>query len=277
MSEPDLLERAAIVMAHPDDEVLWASSILARVERILLCYEEIPFQPAISEGRRQALARFPLPNVASLRLAEAPSFGSAAWPDPVETAYGLEVRRGPGSMRGFSEERYRAPFAELKARLRARLAGCRNVITHNPWGEYGHEDHVQVFRAVAALQAEMGFAVWVSCYCSGRSLGLMQRNLGGLGPATPMLATDPELGARLKALYRETACWTWFDDYAWPEQEVFYRWQDGTEGAAAAPIEGRVYPLNFIRRSAPPTPPRRGALRRWLGALRQRLGLRPAH
>ena len=102
MSELSLLERAAIVMAHPDDEVLWASSILARVGRILLCYEDIPFQPAISEGRRQALARFPLPNVENLRLEEAPSYGSAAWSEPVETDYGLEVRQGPGSMRGFT-------------------------------------------------------------------------------------------------------------------------------------------------------------------------------
>ena len=54
----------------------------------------------------------------------------------------------------------------LKDLLRARLGDCRNVITHNPWGEYGHEDHVQVFRAVTALQAELGFAVWVSGYCA---------------------------------------------------------------------------------------------------------------
>jgi LmbE family N-acetylglucosaminyl deacetylase len=251
-----LLERAAIVMAHPDDEVLWASSILARVERILLCYEDIPFQPAISEGRRQALARFPLPNVASLRLEEAASYGSAAWFAPVETEYGLQLRQGPGSMRGFSAERYRTQFAVLKDLLRARLGDCRNVITHNPWGEYGHEDHVQVFRAVTALQAELGYAVWVSGYCSDRSAGLMLRSLGGLGAPTPALPTDPDLAAALMALYRETGCWTWFDDYRWPDREVFYPWLGGPGNP---PEPGRVHPMNLVW--APPLPLRPAARR----------------
>lgn len=252
-----------MVMAHPDDETLWASSILARVGRVLLCYEEAPFLPTISAGRRQALAAFPRPNVRSLGLPEAMSFDAAAWPEPVETEYGLELRQG--ALPGFSAERYRTQFVALRDQLRGELAGCSSVITHNPWGEYGHEDHVQVFRAVAALAPELDFSVWVSCYCSNRSLGLMQRNLPGLGAATPPLSTDLALAAKLKALYTANGCWTWPADYTWPAQEVFYRWHGGT-----AATDSRVHPLNFIWMT--PEPPRTTPLRRGLRALRRRVG-----
>jgi len=250
MPELDLDDRAAIVMAHPDDEVLWASAALGRVGRVVLAYEDLPFHPGISEGRRRALARFPRP-VESLRLAETAAFGAAAWPDPVETATGLAVAAGPGAMRGFTAQAYQDRFAELVVRLRPGLAGVRTVITHSPWGEYGHEDHVQLFRAVDALRAELGFAVWVPGYVSNRSAGLMLRNLGRLGAPTPPLPTDRDLGERLKALYRETGCWTWFDDYAWPEREVYYPVLPAPE--AVPP--GRAHPVNLVWLPAVRPPP----------------------
>jgi LmbE family N-acetylglucosaminyl deacetylase len=250
MPDLDLDDRAAIVMAHPDDEVLWASAALGRVGRVVLAYEELPFHPGISEGRRRALDRFPRP-VESLRLAETAAFGAAAWPDPVETATGLAVSAGPGTMRGFTAAAYHARFAELVARLRPALAGVRTVITHSPWGEYGHEDHVQLFRAVDALRPELGFAVWVPGYVSNRSAGLMLRNLGRLGPPTPPLPTDRDLGERLKALYRETGCWTWFDDYAWPEREVYYP----VLPAPAAVPPGRAHPVSLVWLPAVRPPP----------------------
>ena len=141
-------------MAHPDDEVLWASSILARVEQAVICFGDVGSDPAISAGRRRAMAAFPLPNVTSLAIPEAEVFGAAAWPRPAEAPYGLEVRRYPGAMPGFSPDRYRENFTELQRQLRQRLAGRRAVVTHAPWGEYGHEEHVQVFRAVLALQPD---------------------------------------------------------------------------------------------------------------------------
>ena len=213
--------RSVIVMAHPDDEVLWASSALAGAGRVILAYEALPGRPDVTEGRRAALARFPRA-VESLRLTETAAFGAAAWPDPVETPEGLEVAAGPGAMRGFDPAGYRARFAELRDRLRPALAGARTVITHAPWGEYGHEDHVQLCRAVEALRDELGLALFVPGYVSARSAALMSRALGRLGPPTPPMPTDRALAAELMALYRATGCWTWSDDHEWPETEVFY-------------------------------------------------------
>ena len=169
-------DRSILVMAHPDDEVLWASSLLGPVGRLLLAYETLPGRPDVTAGRRAALARFPRP-VESLRLAETAAFGAAAWPDPLETAEGLALAAGPGTMRGFDPEAYRAGFAGLKARLRPELAGAATVVTHAPWGEYGHEDHVQLFRAVDALQRRARLRAL--------GAGLRQRPLGGADAAQP--------------------------------------------------------------------------------------------
>ena len=196
-------DRSVLVMAHPDDEVLWASAALAGVGRVILAYEALPGRPDITAGRQAALARYPRP-VESLRLAESASYGAAAWPEPVETPEGLAVAAGPGTMPGFDPAAYRAGFATLVDRLGPALAGARTVITHAPWGEYGHEDHVQLFRAVEALRPALGFALWVPAHASARSLPLMQRHLGRLGDPTPPMPTDRDLGSHLvRALPRD--------------------------------------------------------------------------
>jgi LmbE family N-acetylglucosaminyl deacetylase len=275
---PDLpiLRRAALVMAHPDDEVLWASSILARMERIVLAFGPVAAKPALTKGRRRAMEAFPLPGAEHLDLAEAGVFAAAAWPEPRETADGLAVAGRADAATGFSPARYAENRARLAELLLPRLAGFETVVTHAPWGEYGHEEHVQVFRAVEEVASRLGIQVWVPGYCSDLSMPLMRRHLGRLGPPTPFLPTDPALGDRLRRLYQENACWTWFDDYLWPEREVFYPWL-GAAGTDAPP-KGRVHPVNHVWRGPrPPLPslPRRLALRarRAAGRLARGAGL----
>lgn len=53
-------------MAHPDDEVLWASSILGSTDAIIFCFESNPQHPKISEGRKRSLANYPLRGAACL-------------------------------------------------------------------------------------------------------------------------------------------------------------------------------------------------------------------
>jgi LmbE family N-acetylglucosaminyl deacetylase len=245
MAAPGFPDGTMLVMAHPDDEALWASSILSQMARIVLCFEAVSSHPAWSEGRRRSLVEFPLAHVTNLGLQESEVFDSAAWPEPVETSYGLAVRRGPRSMPGFSETRYRAAHGQLVAALRPRLARKRCVITHNPWGEYGHEEHVQVFRAVADLQRELAFTLWVSGYVSNKSYPLMLRNLPRLDCGAPLCPTDPELGARLQALYTRNGCWTWFEDYAWPPRERFYRWI-GPEEKPVPPPSGSFVNMIWV-------------------------------
>jgi LmbE family N-acetylglucosaminyl deacetylase len=261
MSTLGFPDHTTLVMAHPDDEALWATSILSRMDRIVFCFEAMPSSPTLGEGRRRSLAEFPLPNVTSLGFQESEVFNSAAWPEPVEADYGLAVRRNRGSMPGFSESRYRETHGQLVAALRPLLTRSPSVITHNPWGEYGHADHVQVFRAVADLQREIAFTLWVSSYVSNKSYPLMLRHLPRLDCGAAPYPTDPELGARLQAFYTRNGCWTWFEDHIWPARESFYRWLG--PGETPVPLHAGSF-VNMIWLDWAARPDRQPPLRRLL-------------
>lgn len=235
MRSADFLKNAVLVMAHPDDEALWASSVLSGVSRVILCFENVISYPAWTHGRRRSLAQYPLTHVTQLGLQESEVFNCAGWPEPEETPYGLKVLQRAGAMPGFSEQRYRENHRMLVDRLRRLLSGHKVVITHNPWGEYGHEEHVQVFRAVADVQIDCGFELLVSGYVSNKTYPLMLRHLPRLEVNLSNRPTDAKLAAQLKALYSQNQCWTWFDDYVWPEKESFYRWR----GTGEQPVSVR--------------------------------------
>jgi LmbE family N-acetylglucosaminyl deacetylase len=40
MTETQTFAASALVVAHPDDEALWFSSVLAEVSRVICCFEE---------------------------------------------------------------------------------------------------------------------------------------------------------------------------------------------------------------------------------------------
>lgn len=249
MSAPAIFDRLAIVMAHPDDEVLWACSALRAAERIVLVYGELKCAPVLTEGRKAAMAAFPLPTLEWLAMTEAGSFDSASWPNPKETEHGLYLHRALKVMDSFDPARYRVQAGQLQDRLRVSLKGMKNVIAHGPWGEYGHEDHVQVFRAVAGLAREMGFQLWVPAYVAPKSEALMRRNLRYFGRPTPALPIDAALADEIAQIYKRTRTWTWFDSYVWPKAEQFLPWQpDGaSEGAAAreADVQRIVFPADY--------------------------------
>lgn len=243
----DLFDRLAIVMAHPDDEVLWASSAMRAAEKIVLVYGELRCAQQLTAGRREAMAAFPLPTLDWLEMVEPATFDSASWPNPVETAYGLYPHPALRLLTSFDADRYRTQFGPLQDRLRTSLKDMRNVIAHGPWGEYGHEDHVQVFRAVAGLAAEMGFRLWVPAYVAPKSEALMRRNLRFLGRPTPPQATDKALAEELSAIYKRTGTWTWFDSYVWPDREWFLPWHPAgaPDAATEADIQRIVFPPDY--------------------------------
>jgi LmbE family N-acetylglucosaminyl deacetylase len=212
----------AIVMAHPDDEVLWASSVLAKAGPVILCYGDFPGRIAFSKGRRAAVAALPLAQAVTLDVTEATMFNHAAWPKPVEIPEGLMPRPLPLNLHGAVLNACKANFRSLCQMLETRLAGVQDVVTHNPWGEYGHEDHVQVFRAVEHVGRRLGLRIWVTGYASDKTVLLMQRHLHRLGAATQPLPTDKAMGDRFRQIYIDNGCWTWPADYVWPATEWFF-------------------------------------------------------
>ncbi len=50
---------------------------------------------------------------------------------------------------------YKENYYKLKNHLKKKLMGYVNIFTHNPWGEYGSEEHIQVYKVVKELQEEI--------------------------------------------------------------------------------------------------------------------------
>lgn len=244
-----MFEDSAIVAAHPDDEVLWFSSVLAEVDQVILCYIGADAQPAWSSGRRKSITDYPLPNVSALDLRESGAFLAVDWRNVTETEYGLAITEG-----GLSDARYRENYERLLDKLGNSLTGMKNVFTHNPWGEYGHVEHVQVYRAVRTLQSKLGFNLWFSTYFSKETMSLMDRSRVLLEGDKITLSTNKTLARRIADLYKANNCWTWYDDYEWCDAETFVLQPTADLDARRL---GAVCPLNFISVQMPagPRPP----------------------
>ena len=208
---------SAVVVAHPDDEALWLSSVVASVERIVFGFGDVWDKPQRSEGRRKAVAALPLRGIVNLAIGESGVKWQSYLAKPQLTPWGVRI------LEPAVRERYQSNHAQLLEGLRPALAGCTDVYTHNPWGEYGHAEHIQVYSAVTALQEELGFTVWFSNYVGPRNWifvrGLAQR----LNWAQRRVVKPDIVTARaLMRVYRHHGAWTWNSGHRWPAQEIMY-------------------------------------------------------
>jgi len=256
----ELHENAVIVAAHPDDEILWFSSVMRHTQRVIILYRDFWANPGMGDRRAEAIENLPHPNVTWMEMAEVGSFGCADWASPTLTESGLGFtatatlrdikslmkkalpNSAPTSAVPISRA-YEANFRASVDRLRPLLRKDMNVFTHNPWGEYGHEDHVQCFRAVDLLRKEIGFKLWISNYCSERSLPLAQLYFQQHPVSFHRLPTDISFAREVAQVYIDADCWTWVDDWTWFEDECF---MEAPSGPSSAPEQGHLFPLNFF-------------------------------
>lgn len=209
--------RTALVVAHPDDEALWLSSAIGAAGKIVFCFGDLFERARMSAARRRAVAALPLSQLVNLAMPESGAGFSVDWENPQLTSFGIAIRDGAG------RARYEANYDALVALLRIELAGFDAVYTHNPWGEYGHADHIQVYRAVAALQAELGYTIWVTNYVGAESWALAQHlSQQSLWSERRILEPDVTTARSLKRIYQNCGAWTWTRAHRWPRQETAY-------------------------------------------------------
>lgn len=233
------LQNSMLIVAHPDDEILWFGSIAPHVDKIVICFSHDPAHPELSEARARTLERHPwAERIVSLGLDETGAFGHAAWPRPAATEFGLEII-GSGRV----SAGYQSTARQLRQALSPLIAAVDNVFTHNPWGEYGHEEHVMVHRVAATLAEETGKATWFDNYASSWSSVLMYQYFDRTSKT--MFSADVNVNNMMSIadIYREEAAWTWFDDYAWFGTEHFVR---GPLDRRSAPDFGWMFPVNYV-------------------------------
>jgi len=229
-------ESAVLVVAHPDDEVLWFSSIVGKVSRVIIAYEACDDLPGLAERRHAASIEYPLSTAVFLRRPEPCSLAHVDWSNPEPTDYGMALN-SPQS--DGAEVRYRKAYDTLREDLSSRLSGASDVFTHNPWGEYGHPDHVQVSRLITRLGAELEFRTHFSSYISPRSMRFAAKFIPRLRGEL-LLETDRALAEHIKAKYIKHGCWTWHTSYTSPPSEAFLT------HAERPPTEADSLPLNCL-------------------------------
>jgi LmbE family N-acetylglucosaminyl deacetylase len=245
----------AVVVAHPDDEALWLSSVVASADRVVFGFGDVFNEPQKSEARRRAVASLPLSGIVNLGIPES----GAGWKP---TQVGLELT--PSDIRIFdaaARARYESNYAQLLEGLRASLAGCRDVYTHNPWGEYGHSEHIQVYSAVTALQEELGYTVWFSNYVDGRNWTFVRKLAESLSWAQrSIVPPDEETARKLMRVYQRYGAWTYKRIRRWPAREVLYAQPPRTSSEIRHPLMGEW--LLDVERMRWWSPPWRSARRR---------------
>jgi LmbE family N-acetylglucosaminyl deacetylase len=228
-------KRSAVVVAHPDDEILWLSSAMAAAAYVVLCFGEPFGNPVRADARRRAVANLHLSNLVNLAIPESGTRLLVDWLYPRMTYTGMDIADPD------ARQRYDENFETLLAKLRPLLAGCADVYTHNPWGEYGHPEHIQVYRAVAALQAELGYTVWFSNYAGPLTWKLAQ-TLGAEPCWGEKKAVHPDMriARRLQWVYLRHRAWTWGLLHRWPADETMYGQPPGPDRAGWHKLTGET-------------------------------------
>jgi LmbE family N-acetylglucosaminyl deacetylase len=229
-----------LVVAHPDDEILWFGSIAAEVGKIVVCFLNDPAHPELAAARERVLAEHPYRDrIVCLGADETGAFNAANWPLPEASEYGLRIVK-----RRQIAERYRLCFKQLKKKLAPIVRDADRVITHNPWGEYGHEEHVLVHRVATLLAGAGKKDVWYDNHASSWSEDLMRQYLDKADRPLVRRTVDTGSMESIADVYRRHDAWTWFDSYRWFKDEYFVR---GPLQRVDRPGFGWMFPVNLLR------------------------------
>lgn len=198
----------------------------------MLCFGDLFERSGESNARRQAVAALPLAGLVDLAIPESGA-GFRLEPVPELTATGIRIAAPE------ARARYESNFERLIDGLRKALAGVQEIYTHNPWGEYGHPEHIQVHRAVAALQPELGYTIWFSNYVSPASWPLAVRLASEVRWGERRIVQPDRLTARkLMRIYRRQGAWTWKWAHRWPAEETFFSQPPPANPAPRRPLCG---------------------------------------
>jgi len=254
--------KTILVVAHPDDEALWFSSVLGTVDAIVICYLNPHGKPGLGRARQASLQEHVHKNIVCLGVDESGVFEKGLFDDKTVTEYGIEVEAGKKR-----RENYRENFDVLVKTLRTTLLGYTDVITHNPWGEYGHAEHIQVYAAIKHLSERMNYNVWFTNYCSNRTIKLMSKLMSTRRLEYVPLKTNAMLAKEMMAIYQKNGCSTWYEDWQWFDEESLIRDNHDTPGERAS---GQRLPLNCIFMPVSIQPGKQGWRSRIFGSLSPR-------
>lgn len=227
-----------IIVAHPDDEILFFNSIISSAHKIIVCYGPSPSSREVTAGRKRLKLSPPFSNMKFLDISESNVYDAISFKNRKIIREGIEVFKDSLS--------YVSKFDILKEQLKLELVKGDTIFTHNPWGEYGHPEHVQVFSAISSLIDEFNLKIFFNGYVSDKTFEFMSKRCSLIGPESFVNHPNNELGQIVKKLYILNNCWTWDSDYQWPSTEIFHQLLGNDEPSFYRQFNSSHPPLNFL-------------------------------
>lgn len=240
----------AIVAAHPDDEALWLSGALEDASRVVFCFGDIADRVDASDRRRRAIASLEFKDLRALLIPESGVKHAVDWRRASLTPEGVEIADHQVRLR------YQKNSFLLREKLQPLLADCGVVYTHNPWGEYGHAEHVQVNRVVMELQEELGYVVVFTNYVGQDSWSLVSRFRNRFyWHDKRRIRPNVEYARALMRVYERFGVWTWNRYHRWPKWETTYAVFPNSAGRIRRWLAGeRLADVRGLRYWPPPIP-----------------------
>ena len=168
-----------LIVAHPDDEVLWFNP--AEFDKIIIVFLEREDSLSITKARKRVLEKHPLKDrIICFGLKE-----SNYWKDKTK------------------EKEHKDNYDEFTRKLKGHLQSNMEIWTHNLWGEHEeHADHILVHQGVIELADK--FHIPVYCYN-----GIDKIITSGI----IKIQTDLVFFKELRQLYLKEGAWTWENTY----------------------------------------------------------------
>lgn len=185
-------EKALLVYAHCDDELLWGHPwLLGNYDtRVLICSSDK------TNPERQEYRRGPEALAAVCERTGVERFLSL---DEFNSEFYRLKTRGPGSGKTLKQWWDKATEA-----IQDMSEGCNFIATHNPHGEYGHIDHLMVRRAVMSTATVP--VKWTSALVETSTWPV---GVGYIGDYEYSVRSRSGEFSSLKEEYVSRACWTW--------------------------------------------------------------------
>ncbi len=207
-----------LVVAHPDDEVIFASSILKFMDLIIICFGEIPNEKKISSGRYSSIMELQKKgyNIEFLKIRQSRElFFGPNWFNLSESINRDKL--------GLNLYDYVNNNRKIKKFLKPMLKDASVVFTHNPWGEYGHMEHIQVFNIIKNIRSEYNYEIFITGYVSNLTEKYSKEFSSQIQEEKLIRKSDLNIFYKFKKVYLKNNCWTWHQKYKPPSKEYFYK------------------------------------------------------
>lgn len=182
-----------LIVAHPDDEVIWFNP--EHFDRIIIAFCAVPDAPRLEHARSMVIRDHPLADrIDFLKLTQ-----SAYWRFETQLQH------------------HRNNFAQLERMLVPYVQQFQitEVFTHNALGEYGHFDHILVHDLVkATFYYRASIPVW--------ALPIPNPPWGTRVRSARCIETNYELFDAIKAVYVKYDVWTFDKDYRPPARQEYH-------------------------------------------------------